>query len=84
MSDQPKIGELVLHCLHIPEEGNVDVITFQSPEALAFKRKDGSRGLTNWIICCHDCFTESEGDVNRLKLPGETIWNNKIKYYTEN
>jgi hypothetical protein len=84
MSDQPKIGELVLHCVHIPKEGNVDVVSFQSEVAQAFHRKDGSRGLTHWILCCKDCFAKAEGDLNQLNVPVETIWNNKITFYPEN
>lgn len=83
-SDNPRMGELVLHCEHIPEEGNVEVISFHSEVAAPFRRKDGSRGSTHWILCCKACYAKAGGDLNKLNVPHEMKWNNKITFYPEN
>lgn len=84
MKDQPDQGELVLHCEHIPKEGNVDVVSFYSEEAVPFRRKDKSQGHTHWILCCNGCFAKSEGDINKIPAIHEMKWNNKITYHPGN
>lgn len=68
--DQPKDGDLVLHCGHVPYtsqghfwKGNI-----------SFTRPDGSVGKAQWVIACPECFRESKGSVDNLVLLGEDTW----------
>ncbi len=80
--NQPGVGELVVHCEHIPH--TKDVYTFEAPMMLKFTRQDGSKGESKWLMCCNACYVKANGDPAKLVLPKETVWNNKIVYYKDN
>jgi hypothetical protein len=54
-NQQPKDGDIILHCEHVEKNGHWFKIGVCN-----FKRSDGSCGKTEWVLLCNDCYADYE------------------------
>ena len=68
-----KDGDICVHCGHFdPEKGFHHWIANG-----VFVRPDGSVGNFQWLLCCKNCFHETNGQPERIQVRGDTVWRGK-------
>lgn len=70
-ADQPKHGETIIHC------GHMEVKThhfYRIQVGGKFQRPDGTFGQATWQLACDNCQTLARGDVRKLPVRGDGIW----------
>lgn len=75
--EQPKAGDLVIHCFHLDAtshhfyKGNFRYANVRPP----LEDTDVPlNGQAKWLVVCDDCFNSVEGDIRKLKFGGVSFW----------
>lgn len=71
--EQPKHGDLVMHCFHTTSnvhhfyKGNFKYANILSPPESS---EVPLQGTAKWLIVCDDCFNKVEGDIHKISFCG--------------
>jgi hypothetical protein len=63
---QPKDGDIVLHCIHLRQSPNGHFFFFS--KKMLFTRPDGTTGSAEWVSLCQECVDETGGQPTQLKV----------------
>lgn len=69
---QPKDGDVVLNCGH--KNPHVHCWMVPGEAGLKFRRPDNTMGVAKWIVACNDCFQKAGGDVKKIAISSDAIW----------
>lgn len=70
-AEQPKHGDVVLHCGHI----DAPRMHFgRAPGGLGFLRPDGTDGFSEWVCVCQECFDAADGKIDGVPIRGDGVW----------
>jgi hypothetical protein len=80
--EQPVDGETILHCGHIDNDQTFHWWKFK--HEIYFRRPDETVGTAAWICLCSDCHRKSKGDISKVEIKGDGIWNGNEPIITKN
>jgi hypothetical protein len=70
--DQPKDGDVILHCGHLRPGGNEH--WFHVDPGMPFTRPDKTTGVARWIIGCPACAAAADYDASKIKIRSDATW----------
>jgi hypothetical protein len=70
---QPRDGDILLACGHLRSR-ETTWHWFGVKPPLSFVRPDGTSDKAKWIVACNACFDDAEGDVDRLEIKTDGVW----------
>lgn len=80
VDDQPRVGEVVLHCAHV-EVGTDGVHrpakVFRVKPAVPFTRPNKSSGKATIVMICQGCWSGCRGDPTKIKLCRDSTWRSR-------
>jgi hypothetical protein len=71
--DQPKDGDLILHCGHLSQRVPRPAHWFKYGTPLQFERPNGTRGQAEWFASCESCFVK-HGEKIATRARGDSVW----------
>jgi hypothetical protein len=77
--EQPKDGDTILHCGHLERKPHH---AFKMPSS-QFTRLDGTRGESEWMLLCQDCFN-AHADEPQVCIRADSIWKGDAPEFREN
>lgn len=63
-NQQPKAGDVILHCAHAVQAKSAHWFKIGEME---FQRPDGSRGKSEWVMLCNQCYATYELSEKKLE-----------------
>jgi hypothetical protein len=69
--DQPKAGDVILHCGHIKQKRTH---WWKVEPPIDFERPDGTSGLAPWVIACDACAQQAEYNAEKVQIRGDGTW----------
>lgn len=77
--EQPKKGDRVIACRHVPglEPHYTGVHWWKVDPPNVATRPDGTRVAFGWILCCAPCFLECEGDPLKVLIESDGVWHSE-------
>lgn len=77
-TDQPKLGDTILHCGHLIKRGlfwrSKTFHWWHNVPAAPFDRPDGTSGSAEWFALCEKCLAMMGGDADRVEIRGDATW----------
>lgn len=71
---QPVHGDVCLHCAHMFENPKKTHHWWKFQGESYFRRPDGTVGTASWVVACSDCYNNCDGDVSKIELTGDSVW----------